>query len=326
MGSDARPGGFDCLEELVRHKGCVVKDGGFATQLEKHGALLNDPLWSALCLITNPGLIAKVHWEYLESGAEVLVTSSYQATLQGFQSRGISLEESEALLRKSVTLACEARDRFWRTKRAQKAERFNRPLVAASIGSYGAFLADGSEYSGDYGPGMTLKKLKDFHRRRLQILSSCGPDLLAIETIPSKLEAQAFIELLGEEDIDVPAWIAFSSKDGKNVVSGDNFSESIAMLDKCDKVVAVGINCCPPHFVEGLIHEARKATSKTIVVYPNSGEQYDPKTKLWKVQERNCEKDFMAFVKNWKRAGANVIGGCCRTTPDTVRGICSAIF
>ncbi|KAB5538210.1 hypothetical protein DKX38_015743 [Salix brachista] len=242
------------LEDLIKKAGgCAVIDGGFATQLEKHGATINDPLWSALCLIKDPDLIKRVHLEYLEAGADILVTSSYQATLPGFLSRGLSAEEGELLLKKSVTLAVEARNKFWDAVERNPGHRYNRALVAASIGSYGAYLADGSEYSGCYGPDVNLEKLKDFHRRRLQVLVKASPDLLAFETIPNKLEAQACVELLEEENINIPSWICFSSVDGENAPSGESFQQCLEAINKSDRVKAVGINCAPPHFIESLI-------------------------------------------------------------------------
>ncbi|KAH9771835.1 homocysteine S-methyltransferase 1 [Citrus sinensis] len=242
------------LDDLIEKAGgCAVIDGGFATQLETHGASINDPLWSALCLIKQPHLVKRVHLEYLEAGADILVTSSYQATIPGFLSRGLSIEEAESLLEKSVTLAVEARDKFWDAVKKVPGHNYNRALVAASIGSYGAYLADGSEYSGNYGPGVDLEKLKDFHRRRLQVLVESGPDLLAFETIPNKLEAQALVELLEEENIQIPSWICFSSVDGENAPSGESFKECLDIINKSGKVNAVGINCAPPQFVENLI-------------------------------------------------------------------------
>ncbi|XP_031491503.1 homocysteine S-methyltransferase 1 [Nymphaea colorata] len=310
------------LEDLIeRAGGCAVVDGGFATWLEHHGANINDPLWSASCLITNPDLIKQVHVEYLEAGADILVTSSYQATIPGFLSRGLSMEASESLLRKSVALARDARDSFWSTVKKVPPRGHNRPLVAASIGSYGAYLADGSEYSGLYGHGVTLDKLKDFHRRRLQVLVEAGPDLLAFETIPNKLEAQACIELLDEENITIPSWICFSSIDGEHAASGESFKDCLDILNKSEKVNAVGINCTPPHLIENLILMFRKLTEKAIVVYPNSGEVWDGCAKRWLPSKCFDDLQFKLSVKRWQEAGANLIGGCCRTTPSTVCAI-----
>lgn len=310
------------LDDLIEKAGgCAVIDGGFATQLETHGASINDPLWSALCLIKQPHLIKRVHLEYLEAGADILVTSSYQATIPGFLSRGLSIEEGESLLEKSVTLAVDARDKFWDAVKKVPGHNYNRALVAASIGSYGAYLADGSEYSGNYGPGVDLEKLKDFHRRRLQVLVESGPDLLAFETIPNKLEAQALVELLEEENIQIPSWICFSSVDGENAPSGESFKECLDIINKSSKVNAVGINCAPPHFVESLICYFKELTKKAIVVYPNSGEVWDGRAKKWLSSKCFGDGKFESFATRWRDSGAKLIGGCCRTTPSTIRAV-----
>lgn len=322
----------ETITELLKQAGgCVVTDGGFATQLERHGADINDPLWSALCLITMPHLIRTVHKEYLQAGASVISTASYQATIQGFQSRGLSTKEAEDLLQTSVRIAQEERDSFWKEYQNKvragtaHAGLYQRALAAASVGSYGAYLADGSEYSGDYGPSMTVDKLKDFHRRRLMVLADAGPDLIALETIPCKLETQALVELLAEENLRVPAWISFNSKDGTNVVSGDSLSDCVALADKCTQVRAVGINCTPPRFILDLIQAVRKVTNKLIVVYPNSGEYYDPEIKQWVESTGVSDTDFVSYVHEWRNAGAQLIGGCCRTTPNTTEAISKAL-
>ncbi|KAL9420372.1 hypothetical protein AB3S75_038030 [Citrus x aurantiifolia] len=310
------------LDDLIEKAGgCAVIDGGFATQLETHGASINDPLWSALCLIKQPHLVKRVHLEYLEAGADILVTSSYQATIPGFLSRGLSIEEAESLLEKSVTLAVEARDKFWDAVKKVPGHNYNRALVAASIGSYGAYLADGSEYSGNYGPGVDLEKLKDFHRRRLQVLVESGPDLLAFETIPNKLETQALVELLEEENIRIPSWICFSSVDGENAPSGESFKECLDIINKSGKVNAVGINCAPPQFVENLICHFKELTKKAIVVYPNSGEVWDGRAKKWLPSKCLGDGKFESFATRWRDSGAKLIGGCCRTTPSTIQAV-----
>ncbi|KAJ8540543.1 hypothetical protein K7X08_034010 [Anisodus acutangulus] len=314
------------LDDLIEKAGgCAIVDGGFATQLEKHGASINDPLWSALCLIKDPDLVKRVHLEYLEAGADILVTSSYQATIPGFISRGLSIEEAELLLEKSVKLAVEGRDKFWNSVKRNSRQSYNRALVAASIGSYGAYLADGSEYSGNYGPHVSLDKLKDFHRHRLQILVDAGPDLLAFETIPNKLEAQACVELLEEENVQIPSWICFSSVDGANAPSGESFKDCLDVINKSDKVSAVGINCAPPHFIQTLIQKLKEMTGKAIIVYPNSGEIWDGISKRWLPSKCFDDEKFELFAPIWRDAGAKLIGGCCRTTPSTIQAISKAV-
>ncbi|MQL90750.1 hypothetical protein Taro_023352, partial [Colocasia esculenta] len=327
---DAAAGMRDFLRE---RGGCAVIDGGLATELEANGADLNDPLWSAKCLVESPHLIRKVHLDYLEAGADILITASYQATIQGFQSKGFSIEQSEDLLRKSVAIACEAREIFYdkladdvrKSSSLAVAPKKRSILIAASVGSYGAYLADGSEYSGDYGEAMNLEYLKDFHRRRVQVLAETGADLIAFETIPNKLEAQAYAELLEENDIKIPAWFSFNSKDGVNVVSGDSMLECISIADSCRKVAAVGINCTPPRFIHGLLLSISKVTTKPILIYPNSGETYDSEKKEWVASTGVPDEDFVSYVTKWHEDGACLIGGCCRTTPNTIRAICRTL-
>ncbi|KAK1301339.1 Homocysteine S-methyltransferase 1 [Acorus calamus] len=310
------------LEELIeRVGGCAVIDGGFATQLENCGAKIDDPLWSAVCLIREPDLIKEVHLQYLEAGADIIVTSSYQATIPGFLSKGMSIEQAESLLQRSVKLAVDARDSFWKVVQNVPGNDYNRALVAASIGSYGAYLADGSEYSGYYGPDIDLDKLKDFHRRRLQILVNAGPDLLAFEAIPNKIEAQACVELLEEENIQIPSWICFSSVNGEHASSGESFKECLDVLNKSEKVKVVGINCSPPQFMENLISKFRGLTKKAIAIYPNSGEVWDGRAKRWLPSECFDDEKFKTFVLRWHKLGASLIGGCCRTTPSTIRAV-----
>ncbi|PIA31681.1 hypothetical protein AQUCO_04900167v1 [Aquilegia coerulea] len=315
---------------LRQSGGYAVIDGGLATELERHGADLNDPLWSAKCLISSPHLIKTVHLDYLEAGADIIITASYQATIQGFESKGMSRDEGEALLKRSVEIACEARDTYYeRCAEHHLSEGIKndkilkkRPiLVAASVGSYGAYLADGSEYDGNYGDAVTLSTLKEFHRRRVQVLAEAGPDLIAFETIPNKLEAQAFAELLEEDGINIPAWFAFNSKDGVNVVSGDSVIECASIAESCEKAIAVGINCTPPRFIRGLILSIQKVTTKPILIYPNSGETYDPDRKQWVQSTGVSDEDFVSYVSKWREYGASLIGGCCRTTPNTIKAI-----
>lgn len=306
---------------LRQSGGYAVIDGGLATELERHGADLNDPLWSATCLIHSPELIRRVHLDYLEAGASIIITASYQATIQGFEAKGLSREEAEVLLRRSVEIACEARD-IYHERCAKGTCLEQRPiLVAASVGSYGAYLADGSEYSGHYGAAVTLETLKDFHRRRVQVLAESGADLIAFETIPNKLEAKAYAELLDEENIKIPAWFSFTSLDGINVVSGDSLIECASIADSCKQVVAVGINCTPPRFIHGLILLIQKVTTKPVVIYPNSGETYDGVRKEWVKSSGVQDGDFVSYVSKWREAGASLFGGCCRTSPHTIRAI-----
>ncbi|PWA76939.1 homocysteine methyltransferase 2 [Artemisia annua] len=333
MGLSNGTGEETMMTDFLRKSGGVaVIDGGLATELERHGADLNDPLWSAKCLLTSSNLVRQVHLDYLEAGADIIITASYQATIQGFKAKGFSEEESEAMLKKSVDIAREAREVYYERCHESSTDYTDdgkilkhRPiLVAGSVGSYGAYLADGSEYSGDYGDKMNIEFLKNFHRRRVQVLVESGADLIAFETVPNKLEAQAYAELL-EEGINIPAWFSFNSKDGVNVVSGDSLIECARIADSCQKVVAVGINCTPPRFISGLIQSIKKVTTKPVLIYPNSGETYDAEIKQWVKNTGVPDVDFVSYVNKWCEIGASLVGGCCRTTPNTIRAICRTL-
>jgi homocysteine S-methyltransferase len=287
----------------------IILDGALATELERRGADLRDPLWSAKLLIENPALIRQVHLDYLYAGAQIITSASYQASFSGFARRGLDQAAAARLMRLSVELADEARTLY---RQATKDE--SPLLVAAAIGPYGAVLHDGSEYRGGY--GLSRQRLIDFHRPRLEALAHSGADLLACETLPCPLEAEALVRLLANYP-NVYAWLSFSCKDGAHVCEGQPFAECVAIANQCDQIVAVGVNCSAPHFVEDLLLAARTATDKPLLAYPNSGEGWDAANQCWLTAERGY--DFVALASRWHEAGARLIGGCCRTTPEEIR-------
>ncbi|PTM57855.1 homocysteine S-methyltransferase [Desmospora activa] len=301
------------IEVMLQTDPVIILDGAMATELERHGCDLNDQLWSAKILLENPDLIKLVHLDYFEAGADCAITASYQATIEGMTKRGLSEAEAITLIRLSVELAVQARDQFW--AKADHSKR-PRPLVAASIGPYGAYLADGSEYRGDY--GVSEEALIDFHRPRMKALIEAGADILACETIPCLQEARALVRLL-QEFPGAYAWITFSAKDEQHISDGESISTCAAWLDRFEQVSAVGINCTPPRYLSSLITEIKRHTSKPIIVYPNSGEQYDPVTKSW--TGPSSSEGFGRSARHWYECGARIIGGCCRTKPEDIQAI-----
>ena len=307
------------IDPFLKKQGTLILDGGLATELEARGYNLSDSLWSARLLADAPQAIKEVHLDYLEAGADCIISASYQATIQGFLSKGFTENESVTLLQRSVLLAQEARDEFW--SNPANHERRLRPLVAASVGPYGAYLADGSEYRGNY--ALDEEALVDFHRRRWQLLVDCAPDLMACETIPSIVEASVLQRLL-EETPGISAWISFCCQDGQHIGDGTPLVDCIAPLDRVPEVVAVGINCTAPRFIRELVREARRATQKPIIVYPNSGETYDAEGKRW--IGHSIPEDFAEQSRSWRLAGATLLGGCCRTGPKHIRHLRAATF
>lgn len=302
---------MNVIEKRLARQDVIVLDGAFATELEARGFSVNDVLWSAKALFERPDLVRDVHLDYLRAGADIVTSASYQATVDGFMRRGFSAEEADALIQKSVRLAQEARDLYLAACGTDE----NKPLVAASVGPYGAYLADGSEYRGDY--GVDEGALTAFHAGRLAILASAQPDLLACETLPCLMEARAIVRALREREIRIPAWFSFSCRDGAHISDGTPIAECARCLDTVPEAAAIGLNCTAPQHAEALIGAIRKETDKPIVVYPNSGETYDAADKSW----HGTAEDFGTMAQRWHSAGARLIGGCCRTTPREIAEI-----
>jgi homocysteine S-methyltransferase len=298
------------ISKFVEQQGVLLLDGGLATELEHRGHDLKHALWSARLLASQPGEITAVHLEYLRAGANCLVTSSYQATIQGLEQQGLSRRRSEMMLASTISLAVAARDQL-EIEVACRDLGSPAPLIAASVGPYGAFLADGSEYSGHY--GLSRQQLRDFHEPRWAVLDDSVADLIACETIPSLVEAQALIDLL-EQSEDRTAWISFTCADAQSICDGTPLEECAKLVAECKQMVAVGINCLAPDLVLPIVRKLHSwLPGKFIIAYPNSGETYDPQGRCWMGNAHTADFGKMALA--WRDAGATIIGGCCRTGP-----------
>ena len=307
---------IDPLAPFLSAQRAMIVDGALATELERRGADLTDPLWSARVLIEQPALIRDVHAAYFRAGADVAITATYQASFDGFARAGISATESVRLMRRAVQMACDAREEYW----ADAAVRLGRqrPLVAASVGPYGATLADGSEYRGDY--ALDEPQLVDWHAARFDVLATSGADLLACETIPCASEVRALLRLLSRYP-ESRAWISVSARDGLHLSSGERFRDLVADVAQHAQVVAVGVNCTAPEHVTSLIGEARSVSTLPIVVYPNSGDSWNAENRCWVPRVPAIE--FLSFAKEWVAAGASLVGGCCGTSPADIVALAS---
>ena len=290
-------------------RGPVVLDGGLATRLEARGNDLSSALWSARLLADDPDEIVAAHADFFAAGAQVATSASYQASFDGFGALGMGGDEAAELMRRSVVLAARARDEA-------ASDGAGLRWVAASVGPYGAVLADGSEYRGDY--GMTVTELRAWHRPRLAVLADAGADVLACETIPCAAEAEA---LLAEIDgTGVPAWFSLTGTvhDGVPLTrAGERLADVFAMAADVDEIVAVGVNCCDATDAAQLVTTAVTASGKPGVVYPNSGEGWDAEHRRWTGPGTFSPE----LVGAWAEAGAALIGGCCRVTPDAISAI-----
>ncbi|MFE4869384.1 homocysteine S-methyltransferase [Streptomyces sp. NPDC056682] len=320
-------------------QGTVVLDGGLSNQLEAQGCDLTDELWSARLLADDPRQIQAAHTAYVRAGAQVLTTASYQATFEGFAHRGLSHHEAEVLLARSVQLARAAGELSggggggggagagagaggagergpgggvgWGEGGAPRSALTGHPetWVAASVGPYGAFLADGSEYRGRY--GLSVRELERFHRPRIEALVAAGPDVLALETVPDADEAEALLRAV--EGFGVPVWLSFSIEGGRTR-AGQDLAAAFGLAVGNDQVVAVGVNCCAPADADRAVPLAASVTGKPVVVYPNSGERWDAERRGW-VGAGTFDAGRLG---DWQAAGARLVGGCCRVGPAEI--------
>ncbi|MFI5901529.1 homocysteine S-methyltransferase [Streptomyces cyaneofuscatus] len=285
-------------------EGPVLLDGGLSNQLEAQGCDLSDALWSARLLADAPEQVEAAHLAYLRAGAQVLITASYQATFEGFGRHGIGPERTGALLARSVELARRA------AGSARRADPERDIWVAASVGPYGAMLADGSEYRGRY--GLTVRELERFHRPRVAALAEAGPDVLALETVPDVDEAEAVVRVA--EETGLPVWLSYSVAGGRTR-AGQPLEEAFAVAAGREAVVAVGVNCCDPADAEEAVRVAVEVTGKPAVVYPNSGEGWDAEGRGW----TGASTFDPGRVRAWTGAGARLVGGCCRVGPGRIK-------
>jgi homocysteine S-methyltransferase len=292
--------GFAVAEDTA-----LIADGGLATELEARGHDLSDALWSARLLVDAPDEIAAVHAAFYRAGAMIATTASYQASFDAFAASGISRDDTARLLRRSVELAKTARDEVGGADRR----------VAASVGPYGAALADGSEYRGRY--GLSVTQLENWHRPRLEVLADADADVLALETIPDVDEAEALVNLV--RSLGVPAWLSYTIE-GTQTRAGQPLADAFAVAAGVPEIVAVGVNCCAPDDVLPAIGPAREI-GKPVIVYPNSGERWDGDRRAWVGPSRFSP----GLAVQWVAAGARVIGGCCRVRPTDIAGLAAVL-
>lgn len=297
-------------------RGIQILDGGMATELEYQGANIDGPLWSAHVLEDAPEKVIAVHRAYMEAGAQCIETASYQVSRMGYAECGLAPERSDAALLRAVQLA--------RTAAAEFPNR--RILIAASLGPYGAALHNGAEYHGNY--GVAFSDLVAFHRDRICVLAEAGaeasnaaPDVLAFETLPSLEEAKAIGEALAPWP-HLAAWFCFTCKDAQHVAHGELLSECAAAVAYFPQAIAIGVNCTQPALIASLIGELRSTSDKPVVVFPNSGEGWDAESRCW--TGTSDPESFASQAKAWFAAGAQIVGGCCRTRPAHIRQVARA--
>lgn len=292
----------------------VIIDGGLATVLEDLGCNLNHKLWSAKIIDENPRAVVEAHKLYINAGAEIIATASYQASIAGLTENSYSRTEAIATILKTVALAKQAIEESKEEKPDLKL-----PLIGGSIGPYGAYLADGSEYRGNY--GVSKEHIANFHRERMQILHDSDVDLLLLETFPDLTELEVISELLRK--LSKPSWVSFSCKDGAHLNDGSPFEKAAELFIGHPTVFAIGINCTKPAYISELLQKLKRVTDKKIVVYPNSSEVYDAESKTW--SGTNESKEYTNLASQWLAQGADLVGGCCRIGPRHIQSLANKL-
>ena len=304
------------LQHILDKNGVMVIDGSMSTALENMGADLNNSLWTAHVLATRPEMVRQVHINYLRAGADCGITCSYQATIPGLMNQGYTRTEAEDLIRRAVTLFLDARDQWWAEEGAAAGRVY--PLCLAGAGPYGAYLADGSELTGNY--SVSDRTLYDFHAQRLKLLWEAGADLLLIETQPSLHEAVLAAQVA--EELGADYWVSFSCRDRYRTNKGELIRDCARVLSSgFPHLRMIGVNCTKPEFIVSLVEEMKGETNLPIAVYPNSGMVYDPNTKTW---SGNGGMDFEQYALRYMAAGASAVGGCCTTVEEQVRQVVRA--
>ncbi|MEK6721494.1 MAG: homocysteine S-methyltransferase [Chloroflexota bacterium] len=292
----------------------VILDGGLATELAARGHDLTHRLWSARLLMDEPQAIEDVHLAYFQAGARVATTASYQATIPGFATAGMDRAAALGAIRRSVELAGRAADRHASLAGLDRTSL----VVAGSVGPYGAMLADGSEYRGDYDPGRAV--LRDFHAPRMEALLEAGADLLALETIPTVREAEVLAGLVIE--FGARAWLSFQCRDGRSTAAGEPIAEAMASATG-PAFVAVGVNCTAPRHLVALLEAAASATDRPLIAYPNGGDRWDAQARAWVSDAPHGPP--LDDAPDWAAAGAKWIGGCCGTGPADIRSLATLL-
>lgn len=278
-----------------------ILDGGLATELERAGHDLSGVLWSAAVLRQEPQAVAAAHDAFFAAGATVATSATYQLSGLSLETAGLDVTQLGSLTSRAVRLASRSRDEHCPTG-----------WVAGSVGPYGASLADGSEYTGDYGLGdgeAALGVLRQFHRPRLEALVAAGVDVLACETLPSLLEAEALVAEIARLGTGTPVWFSFTAAPGGRTRRGEDLAAVPGLLAGLPGVTAAGVNCLAPADVAASLEAL--GCDLPGVVYPNSGEQWDAVGRRWTGHAGWDD----ALVDSWMTAGARLIGGCCRVGP-----------
>ncbi len=272
-------------------------DGGLSTALEAQGLAIDGAMWTGELLLSNPEAVTAAHRSFVDAGADIIITGSYQLSFEGGRRSGWTDDDVERALRNSTTAARLAAN--------------DDTLVAASIGPFGAHLNDGSEFRGNY--GVTDRVIREYHDRRLELLLETEPDVLALETMPDLTEVRILLDLIESKSPDMPYWVSFTVSESGAISGGGTFAEACALVENYANAMAVGINCSPLAVITPTLSVVE--TDLPFIVYPNAGQTWDSDAMAWVGVP---EFATQLHVDEWVRLGARIVGGCCGYGPADI--------
>jgi methionine synthase I (cobalamin-dependent)/5,10-methylenetetrahydrofolate reductase len=282
----------------------LLADGAMGTVLYARGIFINR-CYDELNL-SDPALILSIHEEYLQAGAEILETNTFGANRFRLARHGLAGKVAE-INTAGVKLARQAVEHL---KEKQAGEAW----VAGSIGPLGVRLEP-------LGP-TSLSEAREAFTEQIRALAAAGVDMLVIETISALNEAREALEAAREAAPNLPVLAMVTVDDESNCLDGSSPQQAAALLAECG-ASAIGVNCSTgPATVLTAIEAMRAVTDLPLAAMPNAGM---PRA----VEGRNiylCSPEYMAsFARKAIRAGAQIVGGCCGTTPNHIRAMRSAM-
>lgn len=277
---------------------------------------------------------------WLQAGADVICTATYQVTMELLRTEfKLSEERGVAIFRSSIVNLDETRREFWQSlsKSEQETRRF--PKIAISCGPYSAIAPGMSEYSSTYDE-VPDEELRKFHHSRSLVYaklfsddSPCalGSNIFCFETIGNMREAVSIVDIMDTPEFNrFPYWISIQCKDAKQTATGDLLSSAVlAILQRSShqNLVAIGVNCVEVSFVVELAKVVRQTIERFMaqnigkdwrvatIVYPNNGEYWSEEGWAWPPGKQLSCHDWAKIVYS---SNANIVGGCCRTGPNHI--------
>ena len=277
-------------------------DGSMSFPMEQLGYNLKNKLWTGMALISDPDIIKNIHKDYINAGADYISTSTYQVSYDRLQNMGYQSSEIKKVFQKSVDIV----------KEAIKESRSKKEIkIVGSFGPFASYDPNASEYVGKY--NSTDDEIKNFHLNNINIIEETDLDIILYETIPCLREIEILSKVLSQTNKEI--WISITCNENIEFRDSSSFKEACKIISPIEQITTLGINCFSPLLVEKALKKLKKYSNKKTLIYPNSGEKYNPKDKYW--SGKNEFNNLM--IKNWLSLSPDIIGGCCRVGYNNIK-------